>query len=701
MLKVGGAERYRLELGHRRHRPDHQPARGDRRRRPHLRVRARRGRRARARSAATARSSRAYDYDLDGDRTQRTLAAGAPEAATYDAGGKLASRGGVAYTLRRRRLPGRARRATRSPTTAAATCARRPSAARRSPTPTTRSAAGSPASQGAQLTQLRLRRPRLAVADLRRAGSGRHARPLPLRAARATSTRSCAGARSFYVGHRPGRLAARGRGRRRSRRQAPRVRRLRRRDRPRPGLLPADRLRRRAARPGDEARPLRPARLRAARPGASPRATRPASTAPRATLYGYASNSPASFRDLDGTAVGGRLGLRRIRRRREHLPRPERHLGPEQAVLRRCLLRAAASASAAASRPTCSRRVRRTSTFTGIAEVSAKVPFVGGEGRRRVGPDLRDGEVQGRRQPRPAPGRRRQREHAERRRSRGPRRAWGRRSWAVRPGSRSRARPASRPACRRRARSRRPRNKADSHTIFRRIALGPDAPGDRRFAAMRIRNLTAAGLLGALLLPAAAGAATKPVFRGPPPKGQLKGVKGPAFDSSFYPSRVTIAAGDKIKLTHARLRRHDLRAQGPEGPGVRGAEPRRPRLRRQGRRRRRHVVQRPAGVRAQPGRDHARRAATVIDGSKVVGSGLALDGPPKPWVVKFPKAGTYVLRSALQPGVTLTVKVTKKAPEGRLAARSRQQAAARRRAASTSAGSRASCAPTPSSPTGS
>src|SRR5919112_2933456 len=67
--------------------------------------------------------------------------------------------------------------------------------------------------------------------------------------------------------------------------------------------------------------------------------------------------------------------------------------------------------------------------------------------------------------------------------------------------------------------------------------------------AMRIRNLTAAGVLAALLLPAAADAATKPVFRGPPPKGQLEGVKGPAFDSSFYPSRVTIAAGDKIKLT--------------------------------------------------------------------------------------------------------------------------------------------------------
>ena len=40
-----------------------------------------------------------YQYNLDGDRTQRTLAAGAPEAASYDAGGKLSSRGGVGYTF--------------------------------------------------------------------------------------------------------------------------------------------------------------------------------------------------------------------------------------------------------------------------------------------------------------------------------------------------------------------------------------------------------------------------------------------------------------------------------------------------------------------------------------------------------------------------------------------------------------------------
>ena len=55
------------------------------------------------------------------------------------------------------------------------------------------------------------------------------------------------------------------------------------------------------------------------------------------------------------------------------------------------------------------------------------------------------------------------------------------------------------------------------------------------------------------------------------------------------------------------------------------------------------------------------QGGNVIDGSTVVGNGLALDGPPKPWVVRFPKPGTFVLRSALQPGVTLTVKVKENA----------------------------------------
>ena len=175
---------------------------------------------------------------------------------------------------------------------------------------------------------------------------------------------------------------------------------------------------------------------------------------------------------------------------------------------------------------------------------------------------------------------------------------------------------------------------------------------------MTFRNLTAAGLLGALLLPAAADAATKPVFRGPPPKGELKGVKGPAFDSSFYPNRVTIAKGDKIKLTTLGFGDTIFVPKGQKAPAFAVPNPEAP----------------VSGAKDAAGNDMwfngqpafapnpaaiMPQGGTVIDGSKVVGSGLALDGPPEPWVVTFPKAGKYVLRSALQPGVTLTVNVKK------------------------------------------
>ena len=178
--------------------------------------------------------------------------------------------------------------------------------------------------------------------------------------------------------------------------------------------------------------------------------------------------------------------------------------------------------------------------------------------------------------------------------------------------------------------------------------------------AMRIRNLTAAGVLGVLLLPAAADAATKPVFRGPPPKGELKGVKGPAFDSSFYPDRVTIARGDKLKLTTLGFGDTIFVPKGQKAPAFAVPNSGAP----------------VAGAKDAAGADMwfngqaafapnptaiMPQGGTVIDGTKVVGSGLALDGPPKPWVVKFPKAGKFVLRSALQPGVTLTVNVKKNA----------------------------------------
>ena len=54
--------------------------------------------------------------------------------------------------------------------------------------------------------------------------------------------------------------------------------------------------------------------------------------------------------------------------------------------------------------------------------------------------------------------------------------------------------------------------------------------------------------MGALLLPAAAGAATKTVSAGTPPKGLLPGLPPSSFDNAFYPKRTSIKAGDSVKF---------------------------------------------------------------------------------------------------------------------------------------------------------
>jgi len=180
---------------------------------------------------------------------------------------------------------------------------------------------------------------------------------------------------------------------------------------------------------------------------------------------------------------------------------------------------------------------------------------------------------------------------------------------------------------------------------------------------MRFRTISAAGLVGALLLPAAADAATKTVFRGPPPKGALPGVKGPAVDANFYPSRITLAAGDKLRVKTLGFGDTIFVPKGESVPPFAVANPDAP----------------VSGAKDAAGADMwfngqpafapnpaaiMPSGGNVIDGSKVVGSGIALDGPPKPWVVRFPKAGVYRLRSAIHPGISLRVNVKPKGSGG-------------------------------------
>jgi plastocyanin len=180
------------------------------------------------------------------------------------------------------------------------------------------------------------------------------------------------------------------------------------------------------------------------------------------------------------------------------------------------------------------------------------------------------------------------------------------------------------------------------------------------------RSLVAAAGIAALLIPAAAAqAATKQVTIGP--AKPLKGVQLVGFDADFYPRKITIAKGDHIRFKWTTGFGDVIYT--PEGQTP-------------------PSFAMPAGTVAdakdEAGADMwfngqpsfapnmealSAQGGKVIDGSKVVGSGFAFDGPMKPWKVRFTKPGTYRLSSVLMPQkkLTVTVKRNKTGVPGRKA----------------------------------
>jgi plastocyanin len=174
---------------------------------------------------------------------------------------------------------------------------------------------------------------------------------------------------------------------------------------------------------------------------------------------------------------------------------------------------------------------------------------------------------------------------------------------------------------------------------------------------MRNQLVAAAGI-AALLIPAAtAQADTKKVTIGPP--RPLADVPPVAFDADFYPRKITIAKGDHIRFKWPTGFGDVIFV--PKGEDV-------PSL----------AVPRPDKLVADA-KDAAGNAmwfngrpnfspnipalspqgGKEIDGSKVVSSGFALDGPQLPWKVRFTKAGRYTLTSVFHPAKKLEVTVKK------------------------------------------
>ncbi len=170
---------------------------------------------------------------------------------------------------------------------------------------------------------------------------------------------------------------------------------------------------------------------------------------------------------------------------------------------------------------------------------------------------------------------------------------------------------------------------------------------------MRNQLVAAAGIAALLIPAAAAQAATKQVTIGP--AKPLKGVPPVAFDADFYPRKITIAKGDHVRFKWTT-------GFGDVVFVPKGTDP--------------IPFAVPSGTVADA-KDEAGnpkwfngqqtfapnmealspQGGKVIDGSRIVGSGFAFDGPMKPWKVRFTKAGTYRLSSVLMPEKQLTVKV--------------------------------------------
>jgi len=173
------------------------------------------------------------------------------------------------------------------------------------------------------------------------------------------------------------------------------------------------------------------------------------------------------------------------------------------------------------------------------------------------------------------------------------------------------------------------------------------------------RSLLVALAAGVLLLPAAAAQAdTKQVSIGP--KKPLKGVPPQVLNADFFPDRVTIAKGDSVNFVPGTgFGDVAFVPKGEDVPPFALPMPDQP----------------IAGAKDAAGADMwfnglpnlvpnmpalSPSGGKVITGSKFVSSGLAMDGPPKPWKVRFPKAGRYELTSVFHPSKTVDVVVKKR-----------------------------------------
>jgi plastocyanin len=166
--------------------------------------------------------------------------------------------------------------------------------------------------------------------------------------------------------------------------------------------------------------------------------------------------------------------------------------------------------------------------------------------------------------------------------------------------------------------------------------------------------------VASLAAPSAAGAATKSVTMGPTPKQGKVLQQGLSSDANqFFPGRVTIHAGDSVKFLPFGFHNADFPKKGGEAlplvvPGTATSG----------------IVDAngdPFWFNGQPalGLNPALLKSSFgktvsYTGRKAVNSGLPLANKPKPFKVRFPKAGSFTYFCDVHPGMKGKVKVKKR-----------------------------------------
>lgn|GEM_PF-794507 len=170
-----------------------------------------------------------------------------------------------------------------------------------------------------------------------------------------------------------------------------------------------------------------------------------------------------------------------------------------------------------------------------------------------------------------------------------------------------------------------------------------------------------AAALVSLAVPSLAAAATKDVVAGPPLKKTPAGVPKQGDINQFFPGSVKVHAGDSVKFSIAGFHLINFPKKGDPPPPLAAPDPAHPAtgvvdaagaaywFNGQGT----PVIPAIVGLGSGSGKPYT--------GATALGSGFPTgSGAPKPFVVKFPKAGTYTYYCVLHPGMKGTVTVVGK-----------------------------------------